>query len=97
MNAERRRPLRYLAAVSAAFLVCYLILGVRELGLAVLMIVLNHPASVLTLPFSEHLADLYDVAAGSAAHVWATQGATMAVNALLLYASIRAVHRVTDR
>lgn len=74
----------YAGAVLAAFVWAYVVAQVREMGLYLLLLWLNLPASLVVLPMSERLASVAGFALGGAAHVCATQVAALAANGVLL-------------
>jgi hypothetical protein len=80
----------YLVFVSLAFIVAYGVMDVRELGLYLVLFMLNLPASAVVLPLSERLSTTAGWSSGSAAQVLLVQGMCMAVNAVLLAAVVRA-------
>lgn len=89
MKAEHKWPAVYLAATGTLFVVAYAFLGVRELGLYLLLGALDFPASLVTLPFSERMAGLLGADVGAPAHIIGLQLVSMALNGLLLHAGLR--------
>jgi hypothetical protein len=70
--------------VSVVFLVGYVILGTREMGLYLFLIVLNFPSSLAVVPQMESLSESLGWMLGHPIHILATQLACMAVNGALL-------------
>lgn len=93
MKPERRWALIYLALVALVFLGFYVGLEVRELGLAILMVVLNLPASALIVPMMVNVGP----SAGSPTNVWSTQAVVMASNGVLVLLLRRFLGRWLDR
>ena len=74
----------YLALVSIVFLAGYVILGAREMGLYLFLIVANLPSSLAVVPQMESLSESLGWMLGHPVHILATQLACMAVNGALL-------------
>ena len=84
MRAEVRAVIGYLAIVAVVFITAYVVLGVREMGLYVLVMLLNLPASVAVVPYMESFWLAREWSLGSALYAWTTQLACMTVNAVLV-------------
>jgi hypothetical protein len=87
----------YAGAVAAIFLWAYAVAQVREMGLYLLILWLNLPASLVVVPVSEQLASAAGLALGGPAHVWATQVASLAANGALISLAIWLPHMLVVR
>jgi len=87
----------YALIALTAFLIGYLVLGIRELGLYIWMLVANLPLSLITLPLSERMAGSLGWALGGAAHVWITEMFTLTANSSLILVIGYAVVRLRAR
>lgn len=83
----------YLAVVASVFGGFYVGLGLRELGLAIFLVVLNLPASAVIVPMMERVGP----SAGSPTHVLSTQAVVMAVNGGLVFLLRSFLGRWLDR
>jgi hypothetical protein len=83
-RAEVRTVLVYLAIVAVIFLAAYIVLGVREMGIYVVLMLLNLPASVAVVPYMESFSLAQGWELGRPLHVWTTQLACMAVNTVVI-------------
>ena len=92
-RAEVRTVAVYLAVVAAVFLIAYLLLGVREMGIYVVLMLLNLPASIAVVPNVETFAQTQGWELGRPLHIWTTQLSCMAVNAVLVGALAAVVIR----
>ena|SRR5688500_6932982 len=92
-RAEVRTVVVYLAIVAAIFLTAYMLLGVREMGMYVVLMLLNLPASVAVVPYIESFSQTPGWELGRPLHVWTTQLACMAVNGVLVGALAAVVIR----
>jgi hypothetical protein len=76
----------YLVAVSVAFFAGYLLLGIRELGLYLLLMAINLPASFVIVPGIEKVSLSMGWVLGAPVHVYSTQLSCMAANGVFLIA-----------
>ena len=76
----------YLAGIGIVFVGAYVLLGVRELGLYLVLTLTNLPASVALVPHMEFVAQSLGWPLGGPLHVWTTQLACMTANAILVAA-----------
>ena len=88
MPLRRKVVLGYLAIVSIVFLAGYVALGIRDMGLYLLLMAINLPSSLVVVPEMESLSERFGWALGRPAHIVATQLACMAVNGALLAAIV---------
>jgi predicted permease len=85
-RAEVRTVVGYLVIVALIFLTAYIVLGVREMDIYVVLMLLNLPASVAVMPYMESFAQVQGWELGRPLHVWTTQTACMVVNGVLVAA-----------
>jgi hypothetical protein len=83
-RAELRAVVEYLVVVTVVFLAFYVAVGVREMGLNVVQMLANLPASVVVVPYMESFAQSRGWELGRPLHVWTTQVTCMVVNAILV-------------
>ena len=74
----------YLAIVAAIFLTAYIVFGVREMGIYVVLMLLNLPGSLAVVPYVESFAQAQGWELGGPLHIWTTQLACMAANGALV-------------
>ncbi len=86
--------LGYLAAVGVAFFTGYLFIGIRELGLYLLLMVINLPASFVIVPGMEKASQSLDWVLGAPTHVYSTQLSCMIVNGAFLLALMKIVQKI---
>lgn len=79
----------YLIIVGALFLGCYLLLGIRESRLYLLLMALNLPDSLVVVPGMEEVAMSLGWVIGGPTHVWVTQMTCMVVNGLFFFSMIK--------
>ena len=94
MPSRKKLVLGYLALVSIVFLAGYVILGIREMGLYVLLFAVNLPSSLAVVPQMESLSQSLGWILGHPVHILATQLACMALNALLLAAIVAIASKI---
>lgn len=88
MTLGRKIVVAYLALVTIAFIVGYLILGIREHGLWLLLMAINLPASIAIEPEMETMSLAFNWDLGSPIHVLTTQLTYMVVNGAFLFAFV---------
>src|SRR5713101_2982022 len=88
MPWRRKLVLGYLAIVSVVFLAGYIVLGVREMDLYLLLMAVNLPSSVVVVPEMESLSESFGWVLGQPAHILATQLVCMSVNGAALAAIV---------
>ena len=93
-RAEVRTVAAYAGVVALIFFAAYVVLGTREMGLYVVLMLLNLPASVAVVPYMESFAQAQGWELGHPLHVWSTQLACLAVNEVLLGALMVVVMRM---
>ena len=86
MALGRKIVVVYLAMVGVAFVVGYLILGIREHGLWLLLMAINLPSSLAVEPEMAAISLALNWNLGVPMHVWTTQLACMVVNGAFLFA-----------
>ena len=86
MALGRKIVVTYWAVVGAAFIVGYLILGIREHGLWLLLFAINLPSSLAVEPEMATISLALNWNLGAPMHVWTTQLACMIVNGASLFA-----------
>ncbi|MBI1824247.1 MAG: hypothetical protein HYR80_09080 [Nitrospirae bacterium] len=84
----------YLIIVGTLFLGSYLLYGIRESRLYLLLMVINLPDSLVIVPGMEEVAMVLGWVIGGPPHVWATQIACMVVNGILLFSMIKIVQKL---
>ena len=84
MPLRKKLVFGYLAIVSTIFLMGYVVLGFREMGLYLFLIALDLPSSLVVVPQMESLSESLGWVLGRPSHILATQLACMAVNGALL-------------
>ena len=92
-RAEFRAVVVYAAIVAVIFITTYMVLGVREMGVHVVLMMLNLPASVAVVPYIESFAQAQEWELGGPLHVWTTQLACIGINAVLVGALTAVVIR----
>ncbi len=85
MRRAARWAILYAVAITVAFSVAYVLLRVRELGLALLLVGLNLPASAVVVPWMGRFCAEAGMAVGAPPHVVATQLAATMVNTVLVF------------
>ena len=88
MSRQRKLVFGYLAIVAVVFLVGYVVLGIREMGLYLFLTAVNLPSSMAVVPQMESVSKSIGWNLGQPAHVLATQLACMFVNGALLTATL---------
>lgn len=94
MKLGRKIVVGYLVAVGVAFFAGYFLFGIRELGLYVLLMAINLPASFVIVPGMENVSLALGWVLGAPVHVYATQIFCMAANGALLTALVRLVQQL---
>ena len=94
MTLGRKIVVAYLALVTIAFIVGYLILGIREHGLWLLLMAINLPASIAIETEMEAMSLALNWDLGSPIHIWTTQLTYMVVNGACLFALVFIVEKL---
>ena len=94
MTRDHKVVVGYLAVVAAAFLVGYVFLGIRELGLYLFLTAINLPSSLVMVPLMEGASLAVGLVLGKPMHVWATQIACMTTNGVFLLALVAIVRKL---
>jgi hypothetical protein len=84
MILRHKIVLTYLITVSLVFFVSYLLLGVRELGLYLLLMAIDLPVSIAIVPGMEKVSLSLGWVLGAPIHVYSTQLICMALNGAFL-------------
>jgi hypothetical protein len=84
----------YLLIVGVLFSAFYLLLGVRESRLYLLLMALNLPDSLVVVPGMEEFAMALGWVIGGATHVWVTQVTCMVVNGLFFFSMIKIAEKL---
>ncbi len=94
MTLGRKIVVGYLVAVGIAFFAGYLLLGIRELGLYVLLMAINLPASFVIVSGMENVSLALGLVLGAPVHIYATQIFCMAANGALLKALVHLIQKI---
>ena len=74
----------YTGMVAIIFVAAYVVFGVREMALYLVLMLVNLPASVVVVPYMESFSLGRGWTLGHPLHVWTTQLVCMAVNGVLI-------------
>lgn len=83
----------YLVAMGVVFFSGYFLLGIRELGLYLLLMAINLPASFVIVPGMEKVSLSMGWVLGAPVHVYSTQLSCMAVNGVFLIVLIKILRK----
>jgi hypothetical protein len=84
----------YFSAVGAVFLVGYVFLDIRELGLYLFLMAINFPGSLIVVPQMEAASLAVGLVLGKLPHILATQIICMVTNGLVLLALVTIGHQL---
>jgi hypothetical protein len=93
MKGSRKITFGYLITIGALFLVSYLVFGLRESRLYLLLMAINLPASLVVVPGVEEISLAVGWVLGGPIDVWTTQLACMAVNGGFLFGMAKIVRK----
>jgi hypothetical protein len=94
MALGRKIVVVYLVVVGAAFLLGYVVLGIREQGLWLLLMAINFPSSLAVEPEMATISLALNWSLGAPMHVWTTQLACMVVNGAVLFALVSIIAKL---
>ena len=94
MTRGRKIVFGYLITMGAVFLASYLLFGIRESRLYLLLMAINLPASLVIVPGMEEVSLALGWILGGPPHVWATQLACMTLNGSLLAGMVKIARRL---